>query len=210
MKAKSYFLIGFFILLFALSITKANIVVSYFYPYHYSELVDEWSHQHEIDPMLTLAVIRAESKFNKEARSPKGALGLMQIMPDTGNWIDEQLAVNGVELKQSDLLDPELNIKLGTWYLARLKQQFGNNFNVTLAAYNAGPGNVTRWITEGIWDGTLTNLDDIPFGETRNYLIRVNRNFYVYENLYEEDLKGIDRYKKNVELLKYLLAKAGF
>lgn len=203
-------MIGFFILLFALSITKANIVVSYFYPYHYSELVDEWSHQHEIDPMLTLAVIRAESKFNKEARSPKGALGLMQIMPDTGNWIDEQLAVNGVELKQSDLLDPELNIKLGTWYLARLKQQFGNNFNVTLAAYNAGPGNVTRWITEGIWDGTLTNLDDIPFGETRNYLIRVNRNFYVYENLYEEDLKGIDRYKKNVELLKYLLAKAGF
>lgn len=94
----------------------------YIYPFLYQEAVYTYALERELDPFLVTGVIRTESKFIAEARSPKGALGLMQIMPETGRWIAEQLGEK--EYMTADLTDPDINIRFGTWYLASLKKNF--------------------------------------------------------------------------------------
>jgi len=112
------------------------------YPLRYSVMVEEWSKERTLDPALVAAVIRAESRFHPEATSARGAIGLMQITPDTGAWIAGQIGLTG--FKTDSLLNPEMNIELGTWYLRYLIGRF-ESIKTALAAYNAGPGAVTGW-----------------------------------------------------------------
>jgi soluble lytic murein transglycosylase len=153
------------------------------YPIKYNGLIAEKSVKYEVDPHLIAAVIRVESNFRPSSESPKGAVGLMQLMPTTAEWIMERKAMQAVS-KEELKLNPEINIELGTWYLAHLLERFEGDIIISIAAYNAGPGNVSKWLSEQTWDGQYETKDQIPFGETRNYVQKVIYYYNKYKELY--------------------------
>ena len=152
------------------------------YPYSYREIIEANAAIYGVDPLLVTSVIREESKFNAEAVSRRGALGLMQLMPSTAHWIAPQVGINN--LTDEMLLDPEINIQLGTWYLANLSNEFASRTNVVIASYNAGRGTVASWIEKDIWNGSYEDSARIPFGETRIFLQKVMRSYQNYQELY--------------------------
>lgn len=152
-----------------------------FYPYPYRDLITAASARHQVDPHLVLSLIRNESHFNPDARSVEGALGLMQIMPETGAWIAAQMER---EFQPEQLLDPATNIEMGVWYLANLNREFASDPVVVLAAYNGGRANVRDWLDSQTWTGERHTLDQIPFPETRTYVGRVLRDEQIYRRLY--------------------------
>lgn len=142
------------------------------YPIRYTEEIDHWASVHSLDPYLVAAVIRAESHFRPDALSHAGAMGLMQVIPTTGEWIAEKLPFEGFVAK--DLYRPDVNIRFGTWYLRYLLDQLDEDIKSALVAYNAGLSNLLRWQSGG---GTL-------FPETRVYVSRVMRGWSAYRVLY--------------------------
>lgn len=173
----------FFILMFAiLSLAQIPMTQKIIYPYPYRPIIEKYSSEYGVDPLLVIAVIRAESKFIPQSQSHKGAQGLMQLMPDTANWIAESLGEN--DFSQSDLKDPEKNIQYGTWYLASLQKEF-KNITLVLAAYNGGRGHVNEWIKTQQLDLTNLRVEDIPFLETREYVNRVSQYYTSYIKLYK-------------------------
>jgi soluble lytic murein transglycosylase len=145
-------------------------VLRWFYPIRYIDEISAHTEATSLDPYLIAALIRVESNFRPDVRSPKGATGLMQLMPETARWVAGQLRLGPDEV---DLLDPDVNIRLGTCYLTMLQKDFDDNLVVALAAYNGGRGNVSRWLAEGRWNGQLDDVRNIPFLETRLYVQRV-------------------------------------
>jgi soluble lytic murein transglycosylase len=141
-----------------------------------------------LDPLLILGVIRQESAFNPRAVSRSDARGLMQLLPATGREFYQRL---GLESFRDDVLfDPYLNVRLGAQYLGRLAELHRGNLILTLAAYNAGPGRVKRWLQEvstADWDEFIEHL---PYDETRVYIKSVLRNYGVYQWLYAQALDG--------------------
>lgn len=156
----------------------------FLYPFPHQELVNRYAAKYELNPYLVAAVIRTESKFVSQARSPKGAIGLMQMMPDTAKWVAEQIDYTNFTLQ--DLEDPETSIKMGTWYLASLRKEFNNNEVLMLAAYNGGRGNVKQWMRQYGWTMTFKEAEKIPFQETREYVGKVLRSKNRYTELYKE------------------------
>lgn len=143
------------------------------YPISYGDKIAFYAEEHGLDPFLVYAVMYIESRMNPEAISPRGARGLMQIMPDTAQWIASEIGLTGFN---EDMLSmPSINILMGTWYLASLYREFGSNDVVVLAAYNAGRGNVARWLKDNTWSGRITDVIQIPVGETREFVRRVVR-----------------------------------
>jgi len=142
------------------------------YPIRYTKEIDHWASVHSLDPYLVAAVIRAESRFRPGALSHAGAMGLMQVIPTTGEWIAEKLQLEDFTVE--DLYQPEINIRFGTWYLRYLLDQLDEDIESALVAYNAGLSNLLRWQSEG---GTL-------FPETRVYVSRVMRGWSTYRVLY--------------------------
>jgi len=138
------------------------------YPLRYSEYVRIHARENGIDPALLAAVIYQESKFDAGAESRSGAIGLMQLTPATAHGI--ALRTGGSRFRTTDLLDPEINIRYGSWYLGNLFRKYRNE-RLVLAAYNAGQGNVDRWRAEG---------KSIAFAETRAYVDRVEHLKHVY------------------------------
>ncbi len=175
-----------------ISITVALILaalavsgVALTYPVVYKESVVKYSEEYNLDPMLVMAVIKTESNFDKDAISHKGARGLMQIGESTGRWASEILKL---EEYTGDLLyDPETNIRIGAWYLRELLDQYDHEY-VALAAYNAGSGNVSEWLSNQEYSNDGENLQNIPFSETEEYVRRVQRNKRVYELVYGSSL----------------------
>ncbi|MEL7563842.1 MAG: lytic transglycosylase domain-containing protein [Dehalobacterium sp.] len=165
------------------SVFTSSPVQRLFYPILYPEYVFQYANLYKIDPYLVAAVIRGESRFSHTAESGSGARGLMQIMPDTAEWAAEQLEIN---FHPEMLFDPEYNIRIGCWYLRRLQNDFGGNLTIVLASYNAGQGNVRNWLDNGVWDGKLAHLEQIPFSETRFYVQKVLRYYDCYRLLYEK------------------------
>lgn len=157
--------------------------ITCFYPQPHKPLVYNFAQQNDIDPHLVFAIIRAESGFETTARSPAGAQGLMQIMPETAEWIAGQKGV--AHFEAIDLHDPEVNIDFGCWYIANLKQEFAGQLPLVVAAYNAGRGRVKDWLLSGQWDGSEPNLDNIPFPETREYVKKVLGNYEAYQAIYK-------------------------
>ena len=138
---------------------------------------------------LTHAIIRQESSFDPKALSSAGAMGLMQLVVGTAK---EMAGKIGIKFKKEDLHHrPEINVCLGHHYFQRLLKKYGGSKEITLAAYNAGPGNLARWLTS-VGDPRHKNVDLIdwierlPFGETRDYIHRVMENHTIYQEL----LKG--------------------
>jgi soluble lytic murein transglycosylase len=138
------------------------------YPLDYSAIVRDRAHAEGLDPALLAAVIYEESKFHATARSSSGAIGLMQLTPSTAQGI--ALRTGGTAFRVSDLTNPAINIRYGAWYLGDLLRKYRNQ-RLALAAYNAGQGNVDRWLKAG---------SPIQFPETRAYVSRVEHLQHVY------------------------------
>jgi soluble lytic murein transglycosylase len=145
------------------------------FPVRHFDTVRE--HAGELDPALILAVIQAESSFRPNAQSHAGAQGLMQLMPATAQEI--ALFMGLENFSPEDVWIPEINIAMGSFYLNRLYNLYGC-VNLALAAYNAGQGNVNRWLADPAISADGRTLDNIPFPETYNYLRRVRRNQRMY------------------------------
>ncbi|OEG00098.1 lytic transglycosylase [Vulcanibacillus modesticaldus] len=152
------------------------------YPIKYEHEIEEYSRRFDVDPFLILSIIQVETSFEEDRTSKKGAVGPMQIMPDTAIWIIDQA---GFSYKLEDLAKPKVNIALGSWYVSNIFHQFDRNIVATIAAYNAGPNKVSKWFKEGIWDGTLEKVNRIPYGETRHYIQRVLFFYERYKWIYE-------------------------
>lgn len=161
---------------------KDDVLRKFVYPLQYDYMVRQYSYEDGIDPALVAAVILVESKFNEEAFSHRGASGLMQIMPETGEWIAEEMGLTGFTPDQ--LTDVQTNIKMGTWYLAYLLKEYHGNKVLALAAYNAGRGHVDSWIEEYGWEKNFSEIEKIPFTETREYVKIVLLNEQQYKHLY--------------------------
>lgn len=150
----------------------------------YPETITALSHQYDLDPAMICAMIFVESRFNAKAESHKGARGLMQIMPTTGSWVATQLKWR--DFSETSLFDPAKNLEIGIWYLAYLKGYFDGHDYLALASYNAGFRYVAAWSDQGIWDGDLARVEQIPFPETKKYLLRVIFLKKIYHYLYPE------------------------
>ena len=180
-KALGLLLIAVFVVLFI----NSALFLKFFYPYPHQELVSKYSTQYGMDPYLVLAVIRSESRFDEKAQSRVGAKGLMQIMPDTGQWIAYQLKLDDYEEAKLNL--PQYNIRMGIWYLAYLDKSFAGDTIKLIAAYNAGETKVRKWLEDKVWTGKVENLDQIPYLETRKYVESVLFDYQVYKRIYQEN-----------------------
>lgn len=146
------------------------------YPLRYEQIVRGHADNYSLDPALLAAVIYQESKFKANARSTSGAIGLMQLLPDTAKGI--ALHTGGSAFRVDDLYDPEINVRYGAWYLRHLLRKYGEERSA-LAAYNAGQDNVDRWRREG---------RGIQFSETRAYVDRVEKLKQIYRDAYGSEL----------------------
>jgi soluble lytic murein transglycosylase len=142
------------------------------HPFRYQEIVLAHARNYRLDPALLAAVIYQESKFDAEARSDRGAIGLMQLLPGTAQGIAER--TGGSQFRLSDLYDPELNVRYGAWYLRHLLDKYRSERSA-LAAYNAGQANVDGWRARGL---------GIQFEETREFVDRIESLKRTYRHAY--------------------------
>ena len=151
------------------------------YPLKYEAYITEYAEANGLDPYLVCGVIHTESHFDIEAESRVGAVGLMQIMPDTGEWIAKKMSIKDYSVAK--LKDPETNIRMGCWYLKYLMDRFDGDMTLVLAGYNAGPNRVTQWLGDEKYsqDGKLT---DIPYRETEEYVKKVENAKEMYKSYY--------------------------
>ena len=143
------------------------------YPLSYEQIVRGHARNYDLEPALLAAVIYQESKFKPDAKSSSGAIGLMQLTPQTAEGI--AIRTGGTRFRLSDLYNPEINVRYGSWYLRHLLDKYGDEKDA-LAAYNAGQQNVDEWRAEG---------KGIQFPETRAYVKRVEHLKHVYARAYD-------------------------
>ncbi len=172
----------------ALTLAKADYFddLEIRFPLAYTEAVFKEAKANTLDPAWVLAVARQESVMNPEARSPVGALGLMQLMPATGRTIGRKLKSAISDLQQ--LLIPETNIRFGSYYLRELSDQFGDHKALATAAYNAGPHRVAKWAPPQTTMDADIWVDNIPFNETRTYVRRVLAYSVFYDQRLEKEI----------------------
>lgn len=156
-------------------------ILLYLYPKKYEKYVYKYSNQLNIDPLLTFAIIKTESNFDADIESKSGAIGLMQLMNRTAQ---EQAKKLEIDYTTEMLYDPEMNLKLGLNYFNMLFDYFNENYILAFAAYNAGLGNVQKWIKEGIIKEDGSNIENIPFKETNMYVRKIIKNYEIYKDLY--------------------------
>ena len=156
----------------------------YRFPLAYWEMIQQKAQERELDPYLILALIRQESLFDPQARSPATALGLMQLLPSTASRLAKQIGISPPSNEQ--LFHPEINLALGTQYLRDLLQHYSNDWFKAIAAYNAGEAAVDRWEKEILTDDAEEFVERIPYLETRGYVKLVLRNHRIYKRLYDQ------------------------
>jgi soluble lytic murein transglycosylase len=156
--------------------TEPDVYLRARYPLAYEQIIRTHAANHDLDPALVAAVVYSESRFDPNAESAAGAIGLMQLLPDTAKGI--ALRTGGGRFVVADLRDPEINVRYGTWYLAHMRERYGT-MRLVLAAYHAGQGNVDHWRDEGL---------GIVFPETRDYVAEVERLRRVYVDAYSAEL----------------------
>jgi soluble lytic murein transglycosylase len=156
------------------------------FPFPYNDSIISWSEKRQLNPLLTTSLIRQESRFEKDIRSVAGATGLMQIMPSTGEWVASKL-----NLKEYSLVNPEQNINLGTWYLDYTHDRYNNHSMLAVASYNAGPGNVAKWVKRYGLEDTDEFVQKIPFSETKGYVEAVFGNYWNYLRLYNPEVQKL-------------------
>ena len=171
------------------------------YPLKYKQEIEDASTEFNIPAQLIASVINAESGFDKNAISNKGAVGLMQIMPSTAEWVVKKMLADGganvnfsklsknkdfstelynVADKSGELFDVKTNIRIGTYYLTYLINKF-SNLETAICAFNAGEGTVANWLKNAEYSEDGAQLKKVPYKETKNYLEKVKLNLKIYE-----------------------------
>ncbi len=170
-----------FIVVFLLKDNLLRII----YPKTYKEVVSVYEEKYNVEENLIFAVIKAESNFNEKAVSNRKAIGLMQLMEETARDVALKNNIDAnTNNMQEQLYDVYKNIEIGTCYLSTLLQRYENK-EVALAAYNAGIGTVDGWIDKGIIKSDGTNIENVPYKETNNYVRKILRDYKIYEDLYK-------------------------
>lgn len=171
---KKFFIISYFFVLIFFIIFLSVFIFFDLYPQKYVSIIKKYAKEYDISPALVASVINVESGYKKEAISPVGAVGLMQIMPQTAKWIEGDV----------NLKDVNTNIKVGCKYLAYLKTQF-SSFECVIASYNAGPNKVKIWLNNKDFSTDGINLKTTPYKETNEYIKKVKKNLKVYNLFYK-------------------------
>jgi len=184
-KNKKKSIVFVLILILLLVIFNFENIVKTFYPLDYKEYIEVHSKEYNLNPLFVAAVIKAESNFQVEAISKRDARGLMQITPSTAKWAASKLKIDNFDV--NNLFEPDLNIKIGCWYLNDLSKEFGIDTTVILAAYNGGRGNVNKWLSNKEYSKDGKKLDYIPFKETDQYVKKIEVNYNIYKFLYGQD-----------------------
>jgi soluble lytic murein transglycosylase len=151
------------------------------FPQPHWETIEQEATKNRLDPYMVASLIRQESEFNAGAISRANALGLMQLLPSVGRSMAKQEGIR--HFSESELLDPDTNIRLGTRYLGEVLTKFGGRPEYAFAAYNAGDDRVTDWQTAGKYSGIDEFVESIPFTETREYVQAILRNESIYREL---------------------------
>lgn len=178
------------------------------YPVNYLEEIQKYSNEYGVDPKVVLAIMRVESNFKSDATSKVNAKGLMQILPDTAKHVAKLL---NIDANSMDLNDAETNIKIGTYYIKYLMQNF-SNMDTVYAAYNGGIGNVNTWLKDSKYSSDGVSLYNIPSSETKHYVNKVNKALKAYEILYGKEFptkktKGFSKFVENVKnTIRYILS----
>ena len=186
LKNKKILVCGLIILiLIVFLIVLKNKIQRIFYPKLHEEFVSMYSDEYGVDENLVFAVIKAESNFQEDAVSHKDALGLMQIMKETAEDVARKYNIE-IDFNNSEreILNVQNNIKIGTKYLAVLLEKY-KNIEVAVAAYNAGIGTVDNWIEKEIIKSDGSDIENIPYKETNNYVRKILRNYKIYQDLYK-------------------------
>ena len=160
------------------------------YPLEYGEYVAKYASEYNVPEYIIYAVIKVESDFDPLATSSAGAMGLMQMMPETFLWLTGEGHLNE-GLPESALYIPDVSIRYGTYYLTYLYRKFDYNWDTAFAAYNGGEGNVAKWLDDPEYSDGEGNLTYIPIAETRNYVKKVNDAIDTYKKLYYEPNEGV-------------------
>ena len=178
------------------------------YPVNYLEEIQKYSNEYGVDPKVVLAIMRIESNFKTDATSKVNAKGLMQVLPDTAKHVAKLL---NIDVNSIDLNDAETNIKIGTYYIKYLMQNF-SNMDTVYAAYNGGIGNVNTWLKDSKYSSDGVSLYNIPSSETKHYVNKVNKALKAYEILYGKEFptkktKGFSKFVENVKnTIRYILS----
>ncbi|MDD3397663.1 MAG: lytic transglycosylase domain-containing protein [Clostridia bacterium] len=168
-----FLIVGIIIILL---IVLTIIVIPFGYPLKFKNEINYVSKKYYINPEIIAGVVFAESTFNENSVSNKGAVGLMQLMPDTANWLCIKM---GILYDENMLFNSLYNLELGTYYISYLKKKF-DNLNAVLAAYNAGEGNVSEWLENSQYSSNGKDLITTPFKQTNSYLQKVNNAMEYY------------------------------
>lgn len=152
------------------------------YPIKYQNFVEKYAAEFSLEQELVFAIIRTESKFDPYAVSKTGARGLMQIQSETAEDCFRELHLSN--FTSDALFDPEVNIRIGCYYFSKLLKRYEGKVSLAVAAYNGGLGNVEKWLQDKEYTNAQGELVKIPFSETRNYVMRVNRAYEKYCELY--------------------------
>uniref|UniRef100_UPI003AF00688 lytic transglycosylase domain-containing protein n=1 Tax=Phascolarctobacterium succinatutens TaxID=626940 RepID=UPI003AF00688 len=148
-----------------------TVQMRFVYMWDYQQDIVTYSKKNNVDPFLVAAIIKNESNFKHDAVSKVGAVGLMQIMPETGRWIAEQMGLENYQ--DSDLYQTRKNIRMGCWYVGELEHEFQHNLVLLMVAYNAGRGQTHEWMQENGWDYNFNDIKSIPYSDTREYVAKV-------------------------------------
>lgn len=154
------------------------------HPLYYADTITAYADAQELDPALVAAVILCESSYDPKAESRLGARGLMQLMPDTAEWVAHKLGEDGADYSFDNLYDPQTNIRFGTWYLGYLSRRFNGDATKIVCAYHAGQGNVDSWLKNPQYSSDGVTLDVIPTQDTATYASRVLRARDIYCKYY--------------------------
>lgn len=154
------------------------------HPLYYADTITAYADAQGLDPALVAAVILCESSYDPKAESRLGARGLMQLMPDTAEWVAHKLGEDGADYSFDNLYDPQTNIRFGTWYLGYLSRRFNGDATKIVCAYHAGQGNVDSWLKNPQYSSDGVTLDVIPTQDTATYASRVLRARDIYRKYY--------------------------
>ncbi len=159
------------------------------FPIKYADQILKYSEKYDLEPGLVCAIINTESRFQTDAESHKGARGLMQLMPDTVDWAVQNMDIEN--FSYDNIEDPDVNIEIGCWVLNYLSKQLNGNYELMAAAYNAGIGNVKKWLGNTDYSSDGEYLDYIPYGETAAYVKKVIAYEKIYRIILRTDLYEI-------------------
>ena len=173
------------VLLIEILLPAKTLILKKLYPLQYAEYVETYSAEYGVDKLLVYSVMKAESKFKEDVVSRSDAKGLMQVIEETAQEIAVKIGIDYIE--NETLYNCEDNIAIGIKYLSELIQKYDGNYLLAVAAYNAGIGNVDEWIEKGIIKNDGTDIENIPFKETNNYVRKIVRNYKIYKELYGEE-----------------------